>query len=465
MLKTFNYGGVHPAEKKLTAGSSIERIGPPERVFISTAQHIGKPANITVSPGDKVKTGQLLASASDFISANVHSSVSGTVTKVSANYDISGYPQQGVHIDVEGDEWESSIIRDDELIEEFKTNREEIREKIKNAGIIGLGGGAFPTHVKVDPPKGKYPEILIINGVECEPYLTADHRLMLEHGPEIVVGTRILMCALDVGKAYIGIEANKPDAIEHMRELVADDHSIEVVPLKVKYPQGGEKLLIKAVTGREMPINGLPVDVGVVVNNTGTAFAVYEAVQKNKPLFERVITVTGESLPKPSNFLVRMGTPVEDLVSAAGGLPENTGKIICGGPMMGKAINSPSIPVNKSTSGILVVPEDKSLRNEEEPCIKCGRCVEACCMGLEPYLLMFHSEKHLWDKAEKNHIMNCIECGSCCYICPSKRPLLDYIRLGKKKVREVSGGRTTLVKRKGFRLPGIFLSLRAKKDD
>lgn len=465
MLKTFNYGGVHPGENKLTAHRAIEKIPLPESIFLSTSQHMGEPARIIVKEGDSVRVGQLVAEGCGPISANIHSSVSGTVSKIDHSHDSSGYPQEGIFIQVDGDYWCDEIKRDSEIVENFRTNRNWIIEKIKDAGIVGLGGGAFPTHVKLDPPPGKNAEILIINGVECEPFLTSDHRLMLEHGSEIIIGTRMLMCALDIGKAYIGIENNKRDAIEYMTALVDDDHSIEIVPLKVKYPQGGEKLLIKSVTGLEMPINGLPVDVGVVVNNVGTAYAVYEAVQKNKPLVERVVTVTGKSLKDPSNFLVRIGTPLEDLIKAAGGMPEDTGKILCGGPMMGKAVPSLNIPVNKGTSGVVVVPQERAARRPEKDCIRCSRCIDACCMGLEPYLIMFHSEKHQWDRAESNHILNCIECGSCSYVCPSQRPLLDFIRIGKRKVREIAGNRKMLVRKK--RVNGIkkFLSLRIKKDD
>ncbi len=465
MLKTFNYGGVHPPENKFSSGEPIERLELPDSVFISTAQHVGSPADIIVSKGDQVLVGQLIAKADGYISANVHASVSGKVVEICNAYDPSGFMQQGVRIKVDGDQWLDSIIRNEELVTDFPRDRDFLRRAIEDFGIIGLGGGAFPTHVKVNPPADKPPEYLIINGVECEPFLTADHRLMLEKGPEIIVGTKILMHALNVKKAFVGIEANKPDAIEHMSQLVKNEPEIEVVPLKVKYPQGGEKLLIKAITGREMPINGLPFDVGVVVHNTGTAFAIYEAIQKKKPLIERVVTVTGRSLERPCNFLVRMGTPLGHLINTVGGLPEDTGKIILGGPMMGRSVRDTSIPVNKSTSGVLLVPDERSLRDEEMTCIRCGRCVEACCMGLEPYLLMFHSERHLWDKAAKNHIMNCIECGSCSYICPSKRPLLDYIRIGKKEARKLSPEKSTLIKRGKPGITKKFTSLLAKKND
>jgi len=437
VLKTFKLGGVHPAENKFSANKAIEKLALPKSVFIPVAQHIGAPAQTLVKKGDQVKVGQIIAKAGGFVSANIHSSVSGTVKKVDLATDASGYPKQGIFIDVEGDEWEEGIITDDKLVEKFDTDGKAIIDKINAAGIVGLGGATFPTHVKLMPPPGSKAEMLIINGVECEPYLTADHRLMLEKGSELLVGIRILMCALSVDKAYIGIENNKKDAIASLQNLTASDSSIEIVPLKVKYPQGGEKQLIKAVTGREVPSGALPIAVGAVVSNVGTAYAVYEAVQKNKPLIERVVTVTGRSVKNPSNFMVRVGTPVKELIEAAGGLPDDTGKIISGGPMMGKAIASTDVPVTKGTSGILIMPDTDAKRKTSQNCIRCGRCVTVCPMGLEPFLLMTVSEKQIWDRAEKDCIMDCIECGSCSFTCPADRPLLDYIRLGKGKVGQI----------------------------
>ncbi|WP_299578108.1 electron transport complex subunit RsxC [uncultured Sunxiuqinia sp.] len=437
MLKTFKLGGVHPAENKLSADKAIEKLALPKSVFIPVAQHIGAPAQALVKKGDQVKAGQLIAQSGGFVSANIHSSVSGTVKKIDLSPDSSGYPKQGIFIDVEGDEWAEGIDTSDKLVEKFEADSKKIIDKINAAGIVGLGGATFPTHVKLMPPQGMTAEMLLINGVECEPYLTSDHRVMLEKAPELLVGIRLLMCALEVKKAYIGIENNKPDAIAHLQKLTASDASIEVVPLKVKYPQGGEKQLIKAVTGREVPSGALPIAVGAVVNNVGTALAVYEAVQKNKPLVERVVTITGKSVAKPSNFLVRIGTPVQELIDAAGGLPEDAGKIISGGPMMGKAIASTTVPVTKGTSGILIMQDKEAKREQMKTCIRCTRCVTVCPMGLEPYYLMTVSDKKLWEKAEEQHIMDCIECGSCSYTCPADRPLLDYIRLGKGKVGSI----------------------------
>ena len=437
MLRTFKSGGVHPPENKIPAGEAITTLEIPATVFIPVVQHIGVPAVPVVNRGDSVKTGQLIAKSGGFVSANIHSSVSGKVKKIDTIPDISGYPKQGIIIDVEGDEWEESIDRSEELAKEVDLSSKEIVDKILEAGIVGLGGATFPTHVKLVPPKGMKAEILIINGVECEPYLISDHQLMLEKADEIIVGTRLLMKAMGVEKAYIGIENNKPDAIKLLNAKVKEYPQIEVVPLKVKYPQGGEKQLIKAITGREVPSGGLPVAIGTVVSNVGTAFAVYEAVQKNKPLFERVVTITGKSVEKPANFRVRIGTPVSALIAAAGGLPDDTGKIISGGPMMGKAFSKTDVTVTKGTSGILLMKEEESKRKKTITCIRCSRCVSVCPMGLEPYLLMTSSEKQLWEMAENRKVMDCIECGSCSYTCPSNRPLLDYIRLGKAKVGQI----------------------------
>lgn len=434
MLKTFKIGGVHPAENKLSAQKAIENLALPKTVFIPVGQHIGSPAEPVVQKGDKVKVGQLIAKSSGFVSANIHSSVSGTVKKIETGPDTSGYPKKGIYIDVEDDIWDEAIDRSSELKSEINSDAAAILSKIQDAGIVGLGGATFPTHVKLMPPKGMKADVLLINGVECEPYLTSDHRMMLEHTEELIVGVQLLMKALNVTRAAIGIENNKKDAISKIIKVAYKNSNISVVPLKVKYPQGGEKQLIKAVTGREVPSGALPISVGAVVTNIATTFAVYEAVQKNKPLFERVVTVTGKNLANPSNFRVRIGTSISELIFAAGGLPESCGKIVNGGPMMGKAVTNTEIPVTKGTSGVLVLPERESKRGEMMPCIRCSRCVSVCPMGLEPFLLMTVSEKQIWDRAESEKIMDCIECGSCSYTCPANRPLLDYIRLGKGKV-------------------------------
>ncbi|MBW6461156.1 MAG: electron transport complex subunit RsxC [Bacteroidales bacterium] len=436
-LKTFRSGGVHPPENKLSENSPIEVFPLPKQVSIPVNQNLGAPAVPLVNKGDVVKVGQMIAKGEAFISSNVHASVSGKVLKIDDMIDHTGYKRKAVVINVDGDEWEPSVDRSAGLKKEITLPREEIVKKIHEMGIVGMGGATFPSHVKLMVPEGKKPEYLIINGVECEPYLTADHRLMLEKGEEILIGTLILMKGLGVEKAIIGIENNKPDAIRNMQELAAKYPSISVQPLKVRYPQGGEKQLINALLGREVPSGKLPIEVGCVVNNVGTAYAVYEAVQKNKPLIERVVTVTGYNVGKPANFLVRIGTPVQELLVKAEADLENSGKIVNGGPMMGKALNSLDIPVVKGTSGILVFPADLSLRVEQRTCIRCGRCVSVCPMGLEPILLAQYGERGMWDLAEVNMIMDCVECGSCQYTCPSGRPLLDFIRLGKSKVGQI----------------------------
>lgn len=434
MLKTFPIGGVHPPENKLTAAIPIEYLLVPETVIIPVVQHIGSPSIPVVNKGDSVKTGQVIATGKGFVSANVHSSVSGKVNRIDFAADSTGYKQTAVFVDVEGDEWMDTIDRSKEINRDIKLSPEEIIKRCFESGIVGLGGATFPSHVKLTVPTGKKCEVLIINGVECEPYLTSDHRLMLEKGEEILTGVRILMKALKVEKAMIGIENNKPDAIAHLTKLASSFKGITVHPLKVKYPQGAEKQLIKALIHREVPSGRLPLDVGAVVHNVGTAFAVYEAVQKNKPLFERVVTVTGKSLSKPGNYVVRIGTPLIKLIEAAGGLPDDTGKIINGGPMMGKAVSSTDVPVVKGMSGVIIVPRKESVREEIKPCIRCAKCVSACPLNLEPYLLMALSEKGLFERAEKERITDCMECGSCSFTCPASRPLLDYIRLGKSTV-------------------------------
>jgi electron transport complex protein RnfC len=433
-LKTFPVGGVHPPENKITAGTAIKHLPLPASVAIPVSQHIGEPAVVEVNKGDIVKTGQVIARSKGFVSTNIHSSVSGKVSKIDTILDSTGFRQTAVFIDTEGDEWLETIDRTDSIPAGIKFSSEEIIKKCLESGIVGLGGATFPSHVKLTVPAGKRCDTLIINGAECEPYLTSDHRLMLEKAREILIGTSILMKALKVNKALIGIENNKPDAISQLSGLAKEFQGITVHSLKVKYPQGAEKQLIKALINREVPSGRLPLDVNAVVHNVGTAFAVYEAVQKNKPLFERVVTITGRSVLNPGNYFVRTGTPVRSLIEAAGGLPEDTGKVISGGPMMGKAIPNIDVPVVKGTSGIVLIPRNESERTVIRPCIRCAKCVAACALNLEPYLLMALSEKNEFERAERERITDCMECGSCSYTCPAGRPLLDYIRLGKATV-------------------------------
>ena len=434
-MNTFTIGGVHPEPNKLTAGKKIETLGLPKQAVFPLSQHIGAPAVPCVQKGDTVRVGTRIAEPGGFMSASIHSSVSGKVAKIDTVVDASGLRKPAIFIDVEGDEWEPSIDRTDTLLLQNNLSREEIIEKIKNYGVVGMGGACFPTHVKLSPPKDCTIDTLIINAVECEPYLTADHRLMLEHPDEIIVGIKLILKVLGIDHAVIGVETNKQDAIELMNSKLSMVSGIEVMPLKMKYPQGGEKQLIEAVTGRQVPPPpALPANVGCVVQNVGTVYAIYEAVMKNKPLIERIVTVTGKSVKNPCNLKVRMGTPVSQLLEYAGGMPEDTGKLISGGPMMGRPLLDETAPVVKGTSGILMIPESEAARREERNCIRCAKCVQACPMGLEPYLLATASESGDWECAEENWIMSCIECGCCQSTCPSRRPLLDWVRLAKNRV-------------------------------
>jgi electron transport complex protein RnfC len=436
MLKTFRIGGIHVPENKLSAGSLPVTLSLPEQVIIPLSQHIGAPAKPLVAKGDEVKAGTLIAEATGFVSANIHSSVSGVVVKIDDVVDASGYKKPAIIIDVKDDIWEDGIIREEATLPGITSlSDREIVEKIKQAGIVGIGGATFPTHVKLTPPPGNKAEVLIINAAECEPYLTNDHALMLEKGEEILQGILLLMKATQVQKAFIGIENNKPDAIALLSNLVTAYPDIELVPLKPRYPQGGEKQMIDAIIHRQVASGALPISVGAIVQNVGTAFAVYEAVVRNKPLIEKVVTVTGKHLPHPLNLRVRLGTPIRHLIEYAGGLPEDTGKIVGGGPMMGRAWLSADIPVTKGCSGVLLIPASEAQRKPVRNCIRCSKCVNICCMGLEPYRLMNLAEWKEWKPMQQHHAMDCLECGSCSYICPSNRPILDHIKWGKSELR------------------------------
>ncbi len=410
----------------------------PKQAIFPLSQHIGAPTKPVVKKGDKVKVGTLIAEAGGFVSAPIYSSVSGTVFKVDTAIDATGYRVPAIIINVEGDEWEESIDRSEKLetlTAHPELTPEEIVERIKVAGVTGMGGAGFPTFIKLCPPPTAKAECVIINAVECEPYITSDYRLMMEHADEILVGLELLMKAAKVDKGYIGIETNKPQAIELLTQKTAGDPRIEVVPLKQRYPQGGEKQLVDAVIRRQVPAPpAIPVNVGAIVQNVGTAFAVYQAVMKRKPLFERYTTVTGKRLANPGNFLVRMGTPMKDLIDACGGMPEGNNKLLAGGPMMGKALTSTEVPVCKGTNSVTIISEDEAVRKPVQPCIRCAKCVSVCPMGLEPFLLATASAMHNWEKVEAEGIVSCIECGSCQFTCPSHRPILDNVRLGKSTV-------------------------------
>lgn len=437
MLKTFPKGGVHPPENKLTSEKDIQRMPVPNAVYVPIAQHIGIPSEIVVAVKDKVQKNQVIAKSGGYVSANIHAPVAGTITKLDMIIDTKGYKKQCIVIRTDAKDPENFEEEELPLKKEILLAPDEILQRVADCGIVGLGGATFPSQVKLNFDATKNIDCLIINGVECEPFLTADHRLMLEKSEEILVGIKILMYARNIPKAVIGIENNKKDAIELFKRLTADEKDIQVASLQVKYPQGGEKQLIRAILKREVPKNGLPMDVGVIVHNVGTVFAIYQAVQYNKPLTERVVTVTGKKLKNATNYWVKIGTPVKDLIEAVGGLPEGTRKIVNGGPMMGIAIKNTDVPVTKGTSGILMISDDEASRGEQKNCIRCGECVFVCPMGLEPHLLMNLTEKGLYQKALKEDILTCIECGSCSYVCPSHRPLLDYIRFGKSIVKKM----------------------------
>ena len=442
-IKTFRIGGIHPEENKLTHEVATQVAPLPKQAIFPLSQHIGAPAKPVVQKGDKVKVGTLLAEASGFVSAPIHSSVSGTVFKIDTAIDATGYQKPVIIVNVEGDEWEETIDRSDKLepvSAHPELTPEEIVERIKQAGVVGMGGACFPTFIKLCPPPTAKAECVIINAVECEPYITADYRLMMEHADEILVGLELLMKAAKVTRGYIGIETNKPKAIELLTAKAADvfggsEYSVEVVPLKQRYPQGGEKQLVDAVIRRQVPAPpAIPVNVGAIVQNVGTAFAVYQAVMKRKPLFERYTTVTGKRLQRPGNYLVRMGTPMQDLIDLCGGMPDCDNKLLAGGPMMGKALTSTQVPICKGTNSVTILSDDDARRQEPQPCIRCAKCVSVCPMGLEPYLLAKLSAFKNWEKAEHEDIVSCIECGSCQFTCPAHRPLLDNIRQGKQTV-------------------------------
>ena len=434
-LKTFSMGGVHPEENKITAEVATVVAPLPQQAIFPLSQHIGAPAKPVVNRGDKVKVGTLIAEANGFVSAPIYSSVSGTVLKVDTAIDATGYRKPAIYINVEGDEWEESIDRSETLETLDKhpeLTPEEIVNRIKVAGVTGMGGAGFPTFIKLCPPPTAKAECVILNGVECEPYITSDYRLMMEHADEILVGLDLLMKGAKVECGYIGIEDNKPEAIKLFEQKTANDPRIEIVALAKKYPQGGEKQLVDAVINRQVPAPpAIPVNVGAIVQNVGTAYAVYQAVMKNKPLFERYTTVTGKQLKNPGNFLVRMGTPMRELIDLCGGMPEGDNKVLAGGPMMGKSVVSTDVTVCKGTNSITILTDADAHRNAAQPCIRCGKCVSACPMGLEPYLLATLSSFKEWERLEAEQVTSCISCGSCQFTCPSHRPILDNILQGK----------------------------------
>ncbi len=447
---TFRIGGVHPDDAKVSRGCAIEVLPLPQTVYISMAQHLGAPAKPVVAVGDSVKAGQLIAEAGGFISANVHSSVSGKVKSIAPRKDIAGNNVLHVEITVEGDEWAEGIDLSDTLVTEIPGDRAAILDRIKACGVVGLGGATFPTHVKLNPAPGSVAECLIINGAECEPYLTSDFRIMLERPKEIVVGAAIMEKVLGDCRCVIGIEENKPEAIESMSKAVAElgYPGIEVLSLKKKYPQGGEKQLIDAVMRRQVKSGGLPISVGAVVQNVATSLAVYEAVQKNKPLVTNVMTITGDCLPveKQHNYQFRIGMPLSYIAEYAGGVPEGAAKIISGGPMMGRAVANMDACTVKGSSSLLYLSEGATKRSEPGNCIRCGRCADACPMGLEPFFLYKLARVGDMDQLEANAVQDCISCGCCQFSCPAFLPLLDQINIAKGQVLGILKARAAAAK-------------------
>lgn len=446
---TFSMGGVHPHDSKFSKDCAIEVLPLPSTVYVSMAQHLGAPAKPVVAVGDSVKVGQVIAEPGGFISAFVHSPVSGTVKSIAPRKDLAGNYMTHIEIAVEGDEWAEGIDLSPELNTAIPEDKAEILARIKACGIVGLGGATFPTHVKLNPGPGKLAQCLIINGAECEPFLTSDYRIMLERTSEIVVGAAIMQKVLGC-PCVIGVEENKPLAIKALRAAIAElgFANMKVTALKKRYPQGGEKQLIDAVLKRQVMSGCLPIDAGAVVQNVATALAVYEAVQKNRPLITNVLTVTGDCLPveKQHNFLFRIGVPLSFVVEQTGGVPESAAKIISGGPMMGKAIANIDATTVKGSSSILYLSEEATRRKTESACIRCGRCVDACPMGLEPVLLNRLYKAGDLDQLEKNAAQDCIECGCCLYSCPANVPLLDNIRQAKGQVLGIIRARAAAAK-------------------
>ena len=422
-------GGVHPEEGKgQTSGIPISDISPPDIVVIPLSQHTGAPSKPVVEPGDEVKVGTKIGEADGFISVPVHSSISGKVVAIEDRPHPLGRRLPAVVIENDGkDDW-VDLAGWEDVVDD---SPQKIREAVKEAGLVGLGGAAFPTHVKISPPEGKSVDTAILNGAECEPVLTSDHRVMLEYPKEVVAGLKIIMRVVGAERGFIGIERNKPDAVRLMRETVAGEGNIDVVDLKVKYPQGAEKQLIKALTGREVPCGGLPMDVGCLVQNVGTSMGIYEAARYGRPLVSRVVTLAGSVVRNPGNYRVRVGTQFGHVISASGGATGPFSKIIMGGPMMGIAQAADEVPVIKGTSGIILLAEDEVLDDDVSACIRCARCVDHCPMRLVPNEIARFVEKDRLDLAEEYGILDCMECGVCAYVCPSKIGHVQLMKLGK----------------------------------
>ncbi|NWG29705.1 MAG: electron transport complex subunit RsxC [Ignavibacteriaceae bacterium] len=435
------HGGVHPPEyKELTEKCAFEVIPSPEEIILPLSQHLGKESVPLVKKGDDVVAGQLVAKAGGFISAPVHSSVSGKVLSLGKEVTPTGFPKDSIVIKRNG-----TVSTEKVLLPPLNPETitpDEIRTRVAEAGIVGQGGAAFPTSVKLSPPKDKVIDVVILNGCECEPYLTRDYRFMIERPDDLISGLKLIMKALGVNRGVIGIENNKPEAIKLLSAKVINEKGIEVISLKTKYPQGAEKMLIKAVTGKEVPPGKLPMDVGAVIQNIGTALAIHDAIVKGEVLTTAALTVSGKGIKIPKNLVVPVGTPIQHIIDFCGGVTEDAVKIIVGGPMMGVAQFDLHAPVMKATSGILVLTKDEVAENPETPCLRCGQCVGACPLNLMPTKLARYSQLHKYEEAERADITVCMECGTCAFTCPANIPLVQWIRLGKQKVLEMQKERT-----------------------
>lgn len=427
--------GIHPPGNKASCDKKIEKAPLPKQVILPLSQHIGAPAKPIVKPGDSVKTGQKIADAGGFVSAPIHATISGQVKKIIQTVSsVTSRVGDAIVIDSdEKDEW----IKLQEIKNPTKLSNDKLLKSIQEAGIVGLGGATFPTHVKLQPPSDKKIDTIIVNGCECEPNITSDHRLMLEHGEEIIKGLLIMMKIIGCNNAYIAIENNKPDAIknmrEHLKKINKNEQKINVTSAETQYPMGAEKTLLKRILGREVPIGGLPMDVGVVVQNVSTLFAIYEAVYQGKPLVERVLTVSGE-VSEPKNLLARFGTSAEELITYCGGVKPDANVMIFGGPMMGISQVILNTSIQKGTNSILIRKDDKK---PESNCIRCGSCIETCPMGLMPMMYVSHVKKRVYEELKNYYIENCVECGSCAYGCPAKIPIVQYIKTGKSELQKM----------------------------
>lgn len=435
MKYTFK-GGYHPPDgKSFSEKMPIEKMPSPKIAAIHLHQHIGAPSKAIVNIGDEVKVGQPISEAGGFVSIPVHASISGKVKAIAKITDAAGNKTDAVIIESDGkDEMFPGV---GVKVDYSQFSADEIKKKIAASGVAGMGGARFPTHVKLSPPAEKKINYIILNGVECEPYLTADDRLMQESPDTIIEGLKLMMKTVNAENGIIGIEKNKPESIRIMKDKTASMQNIKVIDLEVKYPQGGEKQLIFAAIGKEVPSGGLPMEVGVVVSNVGTANAVYEAVALNKPFYERIVSVTGESITNPKNLLVRIGTPTSELIEYCGGVKEDVYKVVNGGPMMGAAMYSMEAPVHKGTSGILCLSKENAAVYEEQPCISCGKCVSVCPLKLVPTEIQMNVQYKKYEDAEKLGILDCMLCGTCAYVCPAKRNLVHYFNIGKAKITEM----------------------------